>query len=107
MSLHVSGKLSGTVESARAAAADFGDRVTVIDTASVSASLASALLGVHALLAAGTDDDAIAAFVEAGIARRRAASSRSTRSRTCSGAAGSGAPRRSRASCCPSIRSSR
>jgi DegV family protein with EDD domain len=64
VSLHVSAKLSGTVESARLAAAEFGDRVTVIDTASVSASLASAVLGVHALLRAGTDDDAIAAFVD-------------------------------------------
>ncbi len=68
VSLHVSGKLSGTVESARAAAADFGGRVTVLDTASVSASLASVVLGVHALLAAGTDDGAIEAFV----ARHRA-----------------------------------
>jgi DegV family protein with EDD domain len=64
----VSGKLSGTVESARAAAADVPGRVTVIDTASVSASLASVVLGVQALLAAGTDDDAIDAFV----ARHRA-----------------------------------
>ena len=40
----------------------------MIDTASVSASLASVVLGVHALLAAGTDDAAIEAFV----ARHRA-----------------------------------
>lgn len=64
VSLHVSGKLSGTVESARLAAADFGDRVTVIDTASVSASLASAILGVHAMLEQGTDDVTIEEFVE-------------------------------------------
>ncbi len=64
VSLHVSGKLSGTIESARLAAGEFGDRVTVIDTASVSASLASAILGVHALLERGTDDAAIEAFVE-------------------------------------------
>jgi DegV family protein with EDD domain len=64
VSLHVSGKLSGTVESARLAAADFGDRVTVIDTASVSASLASAVLGVHTLLEQGTNDAAIEAFID-------------------------------------------
>jgi DegV family protein with EDD domain len=64
VSLHVSGKLSGTVESARQGAADFGDRVTVIDTASVSASLASAILGVHAMLEQGTDDAAIEGFVD-------------------------------------------
>jgi DegV family protein with EDD domain len=64
LSLHVSGKLSGTIESARLAAAEFDGRVTVIDTESVSASLASAVLGVHALLEQGTDDAAIAAFIE-------------------------------------------
>jgi DegV family protein with EDD domain len=64
VSLHISGKLSGTVESARAAATEFAGRVTVIDTASVSASLASAVLGVHALLRAGTDDAAIEAFID-------------------------------------------
>ena len=51
-SLHVSGKLSGTIESARLAASEFAGRVTVVDTDSVSAALASAVLGVHELLAA-------------------------------------------------------
>ena len=64
VSLHVSGKLSGTIESARLAAAEFDDRVTVVDTASVSASLASAVLGVHAMLDHGTDDAAIESFIE-------------------------------------------
>src|SRR5262249_46595447 len=63
VSLHVSGKLSGTVESARTAAAEFPGQVTVLDTASGSASLASAVLGVHELLRAGTDDAAIDAFL--------------------------------------------
>jgi DegV family protein with EDD domain len=63
-SLHVSGKLSGTIESARLAASEFEGRVTVVDTASVSASLASVVLGVHELLAHGTDDSAIEAFVD-------------------------------------------
>jgi DegV family protein with EDD domain len=63
-SLHVSGKLSGTIESARLAASEFGDRVTVVDTASVSASLASAVLGVHALLAHGSDEAAIDGFLD-------------------------------------------
>jgi DegV family protein with EDD domain len=63
-SLHVAGKLSGTVESARLAACEFDGRVTVVDTASVSASLASAVLGVHALLTHGSDDAAIAGFID-------------------------------------------
>jgi DegV family protein with EDD domain len=63
-SLHVSGKLSGTIESARLAAGEFEGRVTVVDTASVSASLASVVLGVHELLARGVDDAAIEAFVD-------------------------------------------
>ncbi len=64
VSLHVSGKLSGTVESARQAAASFPGRVTVHDTAAVSASLASAVLGVRELLQRGTTDDEIATFVD-------------------------------------------
>ncbi len=63
-SLHVSGKLSGTIESARLAAGEFGDRITVVDTDSVSASLASAVLGVHALLGHGADDAAIGRFID-------------------------------------------
>lgn len=39
LSLHISGQLSGTVGSARLAAQDFGDRVTVVDSHSVSLGL--------------------------------------------------------------------
>ncbi|WP_102125077.1 DegV family protein [Deinococcus planocerae] len=47
ISVHISGQLSGTVGSARLAAADFGGRVTVVDSRS-----ASLTLGMQALRAA-------------------------------------------------------
>lgn len=47
LSVHISGQLSGTVGSARLAAQDFGDRVTVVDSRSVSMGL-----GMQALRAA-------------------------------------------------------
>jgi DegV family protein with EDD domain len=65
VSLHLSGKLSGTVESARLAAAACGGRVTVIDTGFVSALLALAVEEVQAMLDAGTTLRAIEARVAA------------------------------------------
>ena len=58
LSLHVSGRLSGTVESARAAAAelDGGERVRVIDSESASAAIAMLGLAVQRRLARGTSD---------------------------------------------------
>ncbi|MFC4425557.1 DegV family protein [Deinococcus navajonensis] len=47
LSIHISGQLSGTVGSARLAAQEFGQRVTVVDTGSVSMGL-----GMRALRAA-------------------------------------------------------
>jgi DegV family protein with EDD domain len=52
LSLHLSEALSATVSSARIAAADFGDRVTVVDTRTVSIGLALAGLGIARQLAA-------------------------------------------------------
>jgi DegV family protein with EDD domain len=63
VSVHLSGKLSATVESARLAAAPLGDRVTVLDSGSASVGTALCALGVEQLLATGTADvAAIAAY---------------------------------------------
>lgn len=53
LSLHLSEALSATVGSARLAAEEFGGRVTVVDTRTVSIGLALAALGVARQLAAG------------------------------------------------------
>lgn len=54
VSVHISGSLSATVQSARLAAEPLGDRVTVIDARTASAGTALCALGVEALLARGT-----------------------------------------------------
>jgi DegV family protein with EDD domain len=64
VSIHLSGKLSGTVESARLAASETPGRVTVIDSRGVSVLLAMAVLGVEDLLERGTTIEAIEAFCE-------------------------------------------
>lgn len=63
-SLHISGKLSGTVESARQAAAEIGERVRVIDTGMVSASITLLALAVQRRLERGTSDEEVDALVE-------------------------------------------
>ncbi len=64
VSVHISGSLSATVQSARLAAAPLGDRVTVIDARSASAGTALCALGIEGLLAAGTTVEAVAAYGE-------------------------------------------
>jgi DegV family protein with EDD domain len=65
LSLQISSTLSGTFTSAQTAAGMLGgDRVRVIDTRTVSASLALLALGVQRRLEAGTTDEEIDAFVE-------------------------------------------
>ena len=65
LSLQISSTLSGTFASAEAAAAAAGaGKVRVIDSRTVSASLAMLALGVERRLEAGTTDDEIDAFVE-------------------------------------------
>jgi DegV family protein with EDD domain len=65
LSLQISSTLSGTFASAEAAAATAGDgKVRVIDTRTVSASLAILALGVQRRLEAGTTDEEIDAYVE-------------------------------------------
>jgi DegV family protein with EDD domain len=62
VSVHISGKLSATVQSARVAAEAYGERVTVIDTASASAGTALCALGVERLLAHGASVAEIAGY---------------------------------------------
>jgi DegV family protein with EDD domain len=64
LSIHISGKLSGTIESARAAAAERGDVVRVIDSGTVSVALAMLALAVQRRLEAGTTDEEVDALVE-------------------------------------------
>src|SRR6266513_423524 len=63
-SLHIAGTLSGTVESARAAAADFGDRVRMVDTETASAAITMLGLAIQRRLERGTTDEEIAELVE-------------------------------------------
>jgi len=64
LSLQISSTLSGTFASAEHAAASLGgDRVRVVDTRTVSASLAMLALGVQRRLERGTTDEEIDAFV--------------------------------------------
>jgi DegV family protein with EDD domain len=63
-SLHVSAKLSGTFASAESAAAESGDRVRVIDTATASAAIAMLGLAIQRRLESGTTDEEIDALVD-------------------------------------------
>jgi DegV family protein with EDD domain len=65
LSLHVSGRVSGTFASAEAAAAELGDgRVRAIDTETASASIAMLALAVQRRLENGTSDEEIDTLVE-------------------------------------------
>jgi fatty acid kinase fatty acid binding subunit len=65
LSLHIAGKLSGTIESARAAAAELGgDRVRTIDSESASAAIAMLGLAIQRRLQVGTTDEEVDALVE-------------------------------------------
>ena len=63
-SLHIAGTLSGTVESARAAAAEFGDRIRTVDTETASAAVAMLGLAIQRRLEQGTTDEEVDALVE-------------------------------------------
>jgi DegV family protein with EDD domain len=63
-SLHIAGTLSGTVESARRAAAELGDKVRVVDTETASAAIAMLGLAIQRRLDRGTDDEEIEAVVD-------------------------------------------
>ena len=63
-SLHLSGTLSGTVESARTAAEMLeGDKVRVVDTETASAAVAMLGLAIQRRLEAGTTDEEVEALV--------------------------------------------
>jgi DegV family protein with EDD domain len=64
LSLQIASNLSGTFASAQTAAGMVGERVRVIDSRTVSASLALLSLGVQRRLERGTTDEEIDAFVE-------------------------------------------
>ena len=63
-SLHIAGTLSGTVESARAAAGEFGDRIRIVDTETASAAVAMLGLAIQRRLERGTTDEEVEALVE-------------------------------------------
>jgi fatty acid kinase fatty acid binding subunit len=63
-SLHIPGKLSGTIESARAAAGELGgDRVRCIDTGVASAAIAMLGFAIQRRLERGTNDDELDGLV--------------------------------------------
>ena len=65
LSLHIAAKLSGTIESARAAAQVLGgDRVRAIDSQSASAAIAMLGLAIQRRLERGTSDEEVDALVE-------------------------------------------
>ncbi len=65
LSVHISGKLSGTVESARTAASmTSGDRVRVIDSDTASAATAMLGLAIQRRLERGTTDDEVDDLVD-------------------------------------------
>ena len=63
-SLHIAGKLSGTVESARRAAVEIGDRIRVVDTATASAAVAMLGLAIQRRLELETSDEEVEALAD-------------------------------------------
>jgi fatty acid kinase fatty acid binding subunit len=64
LSLHIAGKLSGTLESARTAAREVGDKVRAIDSESASAAIAMLGLAIQRRLESGTTDEEVDALVD-------------------------------------------
>jgi DegV family protein with EDD domain len=69
VSIHLSAALSGTLESAGAAAADFGDRVSVVDSRSTSMGLGFPVLAAVSAASTGGSMDDVRAAVAAAIER--------------------------------------
>jgi DegV family protein with EDD domain len=63
-SLHIAGTLSGTIESARQAAAEAGDQIRVVDTTTASAAVAMLGLAIQRRLEQGASDDEVEAVIE-------------------------------------------
>jgi len=64
LSIHISGRLSGTASSARTAAEQAGDRVRVIDSETASVGISMLALAIQRRLERGTTDEEIDALVE-------------------------------------------
>lgn len=64
VSIHISSKLSGTLESARAAAVEFGERVRVVDSLNLSMGLGLQVIEAAKAAAAGLDVDAVVRCAE-------------------------------------------
>ncbi len=65
LSLHISGRLSGTIESARMAAQQVdGDRIRIVETGTASAAVAMLGLAIQRRLERGTSDDEVDELVE-------------------------------------------
>lgn len=62
-SLHIAGKLSGTLESARRAAEEVDGRVVVVDTGTASAAVAMLGLAIQRRLERGSSDEEVQALV--------------------------------------------
>jgi DegV family protein with EDD domain len=62
-SLHIAGKLSGTLESARRASEELDGRVVVVDTGTASAAVAMLGLAIQRRLERGSSDEEVAALV--------------------------------------------
>jgi DegV family protein with EDD domain len=69
VSVHLSGKLSGTYESAVLAAADFGDRVAVVDTATAGMAVGFVAMAALRAAAGGGDVPSVAAAAKAAAER--------------------------------------
>jgi DegV family protein with EDD domain len=63
-SLHIAGTLSGTVESARTAAGEVGDRVRIVDTQTASAAVAMLGLAIQRRLERGASEDEIETVID-------------------------------------------
>jgi len=64
LSLHIPETLSGTIQSARVAAEEFGDRVRAIDSGTASAAIAMLGFAIQRRLARGTTDEEVDELVE-------------------------------------------
>jgi len=63
-SLHIAGKLSGTLQSAQTAAAESGGKVRTVDSETASAAIAMLGLAIQRRLERGTSDDEIDELIE-------------------------------------------
>jgi DegV family protein with EDD domain len=64
LSLHIAGKLSGTLESARTAGREVGEQVRAIDSESASAAIAMLGLAIQRRVEQGTTDEEVDALVD-------------------------------------------